>query len=438
MKKNTLTLLLLLVILVLCESQVYAQGPWTKDANNPVLSGGGASGAWNRHVFCPHVLYNPDSTRYEMWFCATSEPFTDRPFRIGFATSPDGITWTMYPDPVLEPAEGTWDEYTVEDPMVIRQEDGQYKMWYASWGPESPGMIGYATSSDGINWTKDMLNNPVMVPGPDSWQVNGFSSPYVLSFEGGYKMWYTGWSANWDSTNIGYATSPDGISWTPDNIRNPVLMTGGDGRWDDSNLKFPNVLLIDNMYHMWYTGWSADWSSSNIGYATSPDGLTWTPDTLNNPILTPSSGKWDGLFVEQSAVILDTVMYEGDSLRMWYSGSRSPTLFYPVKIGHAIPLVNGIKGNYISFFPEEYSLAQNYPNPFNPSTKIEFTLPKSGFVKLEIFNTIGQRLKLLLNKHLPAGNHEIEFNAEDLASGIYLYRIESGEWKEVKKMILLK
>jgi len=100
----------------------------------------------------------------------------------------------------------------------------------------------------------------------------------------------------------------------------------------------------------------------------------------------------------------------------------------------------------INNLPTVFSLNQNYPNPFNPSTKIKYTLPKSDKVKMEIFNLLGQRIETLINKQMPAGSHEIEFIAKDLPSGVYLYRIESGNpsvgsgqrFQEVKKMVLLK
>ena len=88
--------------------------------------------------------------------------------------------------------------------------------------------------------------------------------------------------------------------------------------------------------------------------------------------------------------------------------------------------------------PKKFSLSQNYPNPFNPSTKIKFTLPKPESVKIEVYNVIGQKVQTLLNKPMSAGYHELEFNGQNLSSGIYLYRIEAGEWKDVKKMILIR
>ena len=89
-------------------------------------------------------------------------------------------------------------------------------------------------------------------------------------------------------------------------------------------------------------------------------------------------------------------------------------------------------------YPNKFSLSQNYPNPFNPSTKIKFALPKADKVKIEIYNTLGQRVEILLNQHMKAGSHEIDFNAKKLSSGIYFYQIKVGEFQDVKKMILIK
>jgi hypothetical protein len=90
-------------------------------------------------------------------------------------------------------------------------------------------------------------------------------------------------------------------------------------------------------------------------------------------------------------------------------------------------------------------MTQNYPNPFNPSTKIKYALPKADKVKIEVYSTLGHKIATLLNKHIPAGNHEVEFNAQNLPSGVYFYRIRvgdparrTGKFHDVKKMILLK
>ena len=95
-------------------------------------------------------------------------------------------------------------------------------------------------------------------------------------------------------------------------------------------------------------------------------------------------------------------------------------------------------GNYTGTLPEKYSLEQNYPNPFNPTTNIKFALPKSGFVKLVIYDITGRTINTLLNETKEAGAYSILFNGENLASGVYYYKIESGEFSSIKKMILIK
>jgi parallel beta-helix repeat protein len=88
--------------------------------------------------------------------------------------------------------------------------------------------------------------------------------------------------------------------------------------------------------------------------------------------------------------------------------------------------------------PKTYSLSQNYPNPFNPSTSIEFSLPKSEYVELKVFNILGEKVTTLVSDKLQSGSHTFQFDGSDLASGIYLYRIEAGEFQDVKKMVLIR
>jgi Secretion system C-terminal sorting domain len=88
--------------------------------------------------------------------------------------------------------------------------------------------------------------------------------------------------------------------------------------------------------------------------------------------------------------------------------------------------------------PNSYNLEQNFPNPFNPSTKIKFGLMKPGFTSLKIYDALGREVSNLVNNILPAGAYEIEFNASDYSSGIYYYKIISGEFQDTRKMILTK
>ena len=88
--------------------------------------------------------------------------------------------------------------------------------------------------------------------------------------------------------------------------------------------------------------------------------------------------------------------------------------------------------------PVDYSLAQNYPNPFNPTTKINFSIPKSGFVKLTVFDETGREVSQIVNENLAAGNYSYNFNAANLASGIYFYMLNVNDIVQIRKMILVK
>jgi hypothetical protein len=93
--------------------------------------------------------------------------------------------------------------------------------------------------------------------------------------------------------------------------------------------------------------------------------------------------------------------------------------------------------------PTEFKIAQNYPNPFNPVTKIDFALPKSGMVTLDVFNLLGQKVKTLISEPMEAGFHSVIWNGQDASgksvpSGAYFYKITAGDYRDAKKMMLLK
>ena len=98
---------------------------------------------------------------------------------------------------------------------------------------------------------------------------------------------------------------------------------------------------------------------------------------------------------------------------------------------------NGIthNGNEV---PKVYSLSQNYPNPFNPSTTISYGLPKSGLVKLVIYDVLGRVVKTLVNGYKEAGMYDFSFDASGISSGVYFYKVESGDFSSIKKMVLIK
>lgn len=87
---------------------------------------------------------------------------------------------------------------------------------------------------------------------------------------------------------------------------------------------------------------------------------------------------------------------------------------------------------------ENYELSQNFPNPFNPTTVISFSIPRSGFVSLTVFNGIGQKVASLISESKVAGKYNVNFKAENLSSGIYFYKISVNDFSQTKKMILLR
>jgi len=87
---------------------------------------------------------------------------------------------------------------------------------------------------------------------------------------------------------------------------------------------------------------------------------------------------------------------------------------------------------------KEFKLAQNFPNPFNPSTSISYTLPNNGFVTLKVYNTIGEEVAVLINQNIEAGTHVVTFNASNLPTGAYFYRISAENYSDTKKMLLIK
>lgn len=95
-------------------------------------------------------------------------------------------------------------------------------------------------------------------------------------------------------------------------------------------------------------------------------------------------------------------------------------------------------GNSSAILPSKYELSQNYPNPFNPTTKINFALPKDGFVKITMYDLLGRELRVLVNENKSAGYYSVDFSGEEFSSGFYFYKMESNSFVETKKMMLIK
>jgi hypothetical protein len=91
-----------------------------------------------------------------------------------------------------------------------------------------------------------------------------------------------------------------------------------------------------------------------------------------------------------------------------------------------------------SVMPEKYILSQNYPNPFNPATVINYSIPVTGNVKIDVFDLLGRKIKTIVNEEKSAGTYIVKFDASFLSSGVYFYRLQVGNFVSTKKMVIMK
>jgi len=262
---------------------------------------------------------------FKVWYGGTDGTH----WKIGYATSMDGINWTKQNggNPVLNlGAGGTWDSNHVSHPIVIN-DAGTYKMWFCG-HDGSTWQVGYATSSDGISWNKN-ANNPVMKVKGGTFYSSGVYTGSVIKENGIYKMWMVGYIGGGNAgIRIGYATSNNGIAW---NINaNTILALGVGGSFDSTANNAPNVWRAGNRYFMTYSGY--DGNTMQIGAAESLDGLNWKIMNNDNPIIKKGAGgSWDSTYmIETSRVQLGyrTYFLYGAYNTIWQIGLALADTFF--------------------------------------------------------------------------------------------------------------
>jgi len=234
-------------------------------------------------------------------------------------------------NPIIGPGEpGTWDA-TGHWVRAAVFDGTTYHLWFT--GSDASGMptdMGHATSTDGVTWNMDAANPVLTRSEPGEWDDSRLDGAAVVHDGTTLHMWYSAWGPD-DFERVGYATSTDGTVWTkhPDN---PVMDVGPPGSWDEDIVRPTSVIFENGVYRMWYGG--ADWDGSvfngSVGHAKSNDGISWTKDP--DPVLNPSTypAAWDPTSVSNPYVVFDETIYH-----MWYTGGEETTSTVDLSIGYA-------------------------------------------------------------------------------------------------------
>lgn len=225
-----------------------------------------------------------------------------------------------------------------------------------------------------------------------------------------------------------------------------------DSRGGNSSNSTTNYFTLNNSFNL--TGktnprieFAAKWATEpGFDYAriqvSSDNGTTWTTMTGRyTKILSSQQSYRDMSYWVYEQIYLNSYIGKTIKIRfMYYTDNGTPgDGFYfddfRVMDYRSTPAGINSVGTEV---PDKFALYQNYPNPFNPVTKIGFDLPEKSFVKLNMYDVLGRNISSLVNENLNAGKYSYEFNATNLASGVYFYKIETSKFSEVKKMIVNK
>jgi predicted GH43/DUF377 family glycosyl hydrolase len=246
---------------------------WQKYSANPVL--GGDLGT------CFDVTLLREKGTYRMWFSWRPKS------SVALVESRDGIHWSA-PEIVLPPNSASGWEDNINRPVVLNR-NSEYQMWYTG-QTRAHSWIGYATSPDGRKW-KRMSDKPVLSP-ESAWEDVAVMCPHVIWDEKqkSYHMWYSA-GQQYEPNAIGYATSADGLHWTK-HAKNPIFAADPAHSWEQHKVTACQVIPEGDWYIMFYIGFR-DENRAQIGLARSRDGITNWERHPANPIIFPTAGAWD-------------------------------------------------------------------------------------------------------------------------------------------------
>ncbi|HTL56166.1 MAG TPA: family 43 glycosylhydrolase [Candidatus Limnocylindrales bacterium] len=253
---------------------IRAAAGWVKSAENPILG--------CEYGTCFDISVLKEEGSYRMWV-------SWRPKKsLALVTSKDGIHWSQPPEVVFGPRpESGWED-DINRPIIVKR-DGIYHLWYTGQA-NGHSWIGYATSPDGVSWQR-MSDKPVLAA-EARWEKVAVMCPHVVwdSSPGLYRMWYSG-GEQYEPDAVGYATSPDGLHWSK-HPTNPVFKADPSRPWEQNRVTGCQVEKRGDWYLMFYIGFR-DVDHAQIGVARSRDGITGWQRHPENPIIHTGFNQWD-------------------------------------------------------------------------------------------------------------------------------------------------
>lgn len=298
---------------------VAVAGVWKPYERNPVLGNAKLGTCFDVNV----VTDGP--APYAMYFSWRSKD------AIALVRSDDGFTWTQEPEICLEANPTSGWENVLNRSCTVKK-DGVWHMWYTGQvfrkgsGREGWSRIGYATSKDGIRFTR-VRKDPVMVPELE-FEKTSVMNPYVRwdAKRGVWRMWYAAGEI-YEPNVLSYAESRDGLTW--EKRKNPIFGHGGPLSWDRDRVGACEVHpLPDGRWAMFYIGYS-DIDTARIGCAISDDGITSWRRLASNPIVTPDLCTWNGSACYKPSVVCDA---KNSRWLLWYNGRNG----VPEYVGMAV------------------------------------------------------------------------------------------------------
>lgn len=285
------------------------------------------------------------------------------------------------------------------------------------------------TTNGGISFDTTTINRPVAT-NPNVQLITNSACLFRAAVGGPISIWFgtsvglvyhsTNSGLSWDSTMTQSGVSVNAVTFINHNTGfcagdDPFSTVNGGNSWL-FQASYPNT----GRFYSFQSAGGYYWYTSGPGiYVSTNNGLTFEEDFTN-----PSNQDFRHLVIVSSG---------GDNSRTVFNGwgvTSNGLIYHNSETIGITPI-----GNIV---PQNYSLQQNYPNPFNPVTKIQFDLPEKGFIRLSVFDILGNQVDKIFEGSLNAGKYEADFDGSKLSSGVYFYTMESGNFKETKRMVLVK